>query len=283
MIRTVLITGCSSGFGKAAALLFAANGWNVAATMRNTADAGELAGLDNIAVLRLDVEDTASIDSAVAASIARFGRVDALVNNAGYGLMTIFEAASRDAVRRQFDVNLFGAMDVTRALLPHFRANKGGSIINMSSGTGIFGAPMASVYSASKFALEGWSEALAYELASLNITVKLIEPGGAPETGFIARSGAEAASAAVPADYQPFITAIMQVYASMGSSADADAVDKVVAAIFAAATDGTPRLRYQPTDDITPIVNARRSTSEDEYQALVRGFFTPIIKKGLSK
>src|ERR1700680_1808212 len=114
----------------------------------------------------------------VAAGVARFGRIDALVNNAGYGQYGIFEAIPREKILQQFDVNVFGVMDVIRAILPHFRANQAGSIVNVSSGAGLFTLPMISLYSASKFALEGFSEALAYELASQHIAVKIVEPHG---------------------------------------------------------------------------------------------------------
>jgi len=166
-------------------------------------------------------------------------------------------------------------MEVTRAILPHFRANRAGTIINVSSGAGVFGAPMASIYSASKFALEGFSEGLWYELNALGIRVKIIEPGGAPATSFVARMGAEGAAVQVDADYRPFLEQIHKVYAGMGTGSDPDAVDKVVGAIVEAATDGTDRLRYAPTADIQPILKARRGSSEEQYQALVRGFFVP--------
>lgn len=275
MPQTVLITGTSTGFGEAAARRFASLGWNVVATMRNPEAGRSLSTLANVLVTRLDVEDSATIDTAINAGLERFGRIDAVVNNAGYGLFSIFEGASREAIQTQFDVNLFGVMDVTRAILPHFRAHRAGTIINVSSGAGAFGAPMASIYSASKFALEGFSEGLWYELNSLGIKVKLIEPGGAPATGFVARMGAEASTVAVADDYLPFLKQIGAVYAGMGANADPDAVDKVVSAIVEAATDGTDRLRYAPTADIQPILKARRESSEEQYQSLVRGFFVP--------
>lgn len=273
MSQTVLITGTSSGFGEAAARRFASKGWNVIATMRNPEAGQALAGLENVLVTRLDVEDRASIDSTIAAGIARFGKIDVVLNNAGYGLFGIFEGVSREAVQQQFDVNVFGAMDVVRAVLPHLRANRGGTIINVSSGAGAIGFPMASVYSASKFALEGWSEALSYELGSLGIKVKIIEPGGAPQTKFMARMGGETATVQPISDYVPFLEQIGQVYGGMAETADADAVEKVIEAIYEAAIDGTDRLRYAPTNDIAPLLTARRGSSEDEYRALTRGLF----------
>jgi NAD(P)-dependent dehydrogenase (short-subunit alcohol dehydrogenase family) len=144
MKKTVLITGTSSGFGKATAKLFAKNGWNVVATMRRPEKEKELVGLDDVLVTQLDVQDRASIAQAIEAGIARFGRIDGLINNAGFGLFGVFEATSQEKIQEQFDVNVFGVMDVTRAILPHFRKNKGGLIINVSSGAGIFTLPMIS-------------------------------------------------------------------------------------------------------------------------------------------
>ncbi|MEI9986695.1 MAG: SDR family NAD(P)-dependent oxidoreductase [Aliidongia sp.] len=147
--------GCSSGFGAATARLFARKGWNVVATMRQPESGAELAKLDNVLVTRLDVQDRGSVDAAVAAAVARFGKIDVLINNAGFGLWGVFESTPRDKVLEQFEVNVFGVMDVTRALLPHFRANRSGVIVNVSSGAGVFTLPLISLYCASKFALEG--------------------------------------------------------------------------------------------------------------------------------
>ena len=275
MTQTILITGTSSGFGEATARLFAARGWNVIATMRNPEASNALQLGDNVLVTRLDVEDLDTIEAAISEGIARFGRIDALVNNAGYGLFAVFEGASREAVKRQFDVNVFGVMDVTRAILPHFRSNRKGTIINISSGAGVVGFPMASLYSASKFAVEGFTEALGYELSGLGITVKLVEPGGAPSTGFMARSGSEGAPIPVATDYYPFLDHIGKLYGGMAGGTDPDAVDKVASAIFEAATDGSNRLRYIPTNDIRPLVDARRGATEEQYQDLVQGIFLP--------
>lgn len=274
MKKTVLITGTSSGFGAATTRYFAEKGWNVIATMRDITKAGDLASMENVFVTKLDVQDSSAIQSAIEAGINRFGKIDVLINNAGYGLFSIFENASVPAIRQQFDVNVFGAMDVTRAILPHFRSNNSGIVVNISSGAGAIGFPMASIYSSSKFALEGWSEGLRYELASLGIQVKLVEPGGAPETGFLARVGAEgAATQSVTNDYNPFLERISQLYGGMATDSDADAVQKVVAAIYEAATDGKDQLRYAPTNDILAILNARRSSSEAEYHQFTNNIF----------
>ncbi|WP_394778209.1 SDR family oxidoreductase [Undibacterium sp.] len=273
MKKTVLITGCSTGFGKTSALYFASRGWNVVATMRNTEAGAELAAVDGVLVTRLDVQDPASIKQAVAAGIARFGRIDALINNAGFGLFGVFEAMSADKIREQFDVNVFGVMDVTRALLPHFRGNKAGTIINVSSGAGVFTLPMVSLYCASKFALEGFSESLSYELAPLGITVKVVEPGGVISTSFGQRSGAEAGQVSALADYDAFITATNAVFAQLRSQRLATEED-VAKVIYDAATDGSDQLRYVATDDIRPLVKARRETSEADYMQLMRSQFS---------
>jgi NAD(P)-dependent dehydrogenase (short-subunit alcohol dehydrogenase family) len=276
IMKTVLITGASSGFGAAAALRFAAEGWNVVATMRDPeAAAAQFASQANTLVVRLDVQDPQTIEAAIAEGIERFGAIDVVVNNAGYGVFGVFEGVSREAIQAQFDVNLFGAMDVVRAVLPHFRARGAGTIVNVSSGAGAIGFPNASIYSASKFALEGWSEGLSYELASLGITVKIIEPGGALRTNFTARVGGESGGQQRIDDYLPFLEHIGQLYAGLGDNADPDAVEKVVAAIFTASTDGLDQLRYAPTNDIQPLLDARRSGSEPDYRALTLGLFTP--------
>jgi NAD(P)-dependent dehydrogenase (short-subunit alcohol dehydrogenase family) len=272
MKKTVLITGTSSGFGKVAAKLFAKNGWNVVATMRRPEEEKDLVGLGDVLVTRLDVQDRASIVEAIEAGIARFGKIDALINNAGFGLYGVFEATSRGKVQEQFDVNVFGVMDVTRAILPHFRKNKGGLIINVSSGAGIFTLPMLSLYCASKFALEGFSESLSYELASQNIVVKIVEPGGVISTNFGKRSGEEAVQNASLADYNEFVTRTNAVFAGLRASRLATEED-VAKIIFEAATDGTNQLRYVATADIVPLVKARRETSEKEYIELMRARF----------
>jgi NAD(P)-dependent dehydrogenase (short-subunit alcohol dehydrogenase family) len=277
MKPTVLITGASTGLGRTAAQLFARSGWNVAATMRRPEDGAALAELPGVLVTRLDVQDVPSIGSAIDDALARFGRIDALVNNAGYGLFGIFEGTPPEKIREQFDVNVFGVMDTIRAILPHFRANKRGLIINVSSGAGVFTLPMLSLYCASKFALEGFSESLSYELSSQNITVKIVEPGGVVTTHFGKRSGAEAAANLHLPDYDRFVAGANEVFAGLRASRKATE-DDVARVILEAATDGSDRLRYVATADILPLVTARRETSEAQYVALMRATFLPKAK-----
>jgi NAD(P)-dependent dehydrogenase (short-subunit alcohol dehydrogenase family) len=240
--------------------------------MRTPPGETELAGPDNVLVTRLDVQDPPSIAEAIERGIERFGRIDTLINNAGFGLFGLFEATPAEKVREQFEVNVFGAMEVTRAVLPHFRASQGGTIINISSGAGVFTLPMLSLYCASKFALEGFSEALTYELASQQIVVKIVEPGGVISTNFGKRSAAEAAVDA-PAGYEGFIKSAGAVFEQLRAAASATEED-VAKVIFTAATDGSDQLRYVATDDIRPLLKARRETSEQQYMALVRSQFS---------
>jgi NAD(P)-dependent dehydrogenase (short-subunit alcohol dehydrogenase family) len=270
--QTILITGCSTGFGNASARHFAARGWNVVATMRNLGAERGLSALENVLVVRLDVEDEESIANAIKAGIDRFGRINVLLNNAGFGLFGVFETTPREKIMEQFAVNVFGLMDVTRALLPHFRANRSGVILNVGSGAGVFGLPMLSLYTATKFALEGFSESLSYELAPLGIVVKIIEPGGVVSTSFGSRSGEEAALVAPSADYVDFVTTTHAKFGEMRTQRLATE-DDVASVIYQAATDGTNQLRYVATDDIRPWVAARRESSEAEYMSMMRNRF----------
>ncbi len=268
MIRTVLITGCSSGIGLAAADRFAAAGWNVVATMRTpNADSN-----GNRLVVPLDVTDPAGIDRAIAAGIDRFGRIDTVVNNAGYGQFGVFEAIPDAQIRAQFDVNLFGVMAMIRAILPHFRARRAGTIVNVSSGAGLFTLPLISAYAASKFALEGFSEALSYELGALGLAVKLVIPhGGVTETRFGERQAAAAPDAGL-ADYAPYVERVTQAFAGMVAAHSMGAAD-VAEVVFQAATDGSDRLRYLVGDDARGFVRARRTLAEDDYVAFMRRQF----------
>ena len=273
MKKTVLITGASSGFGRATAKYFAARDWNVIATMRQPEADTELGRIENVLVNRLDVEDERSIAESIRQGIERFGRIDALVNNAGFGLFGLFEATPVEKIRQQFAVNVFGVMNVTCAILPHFRKNWSGVILNVGSGAGVFGLPMISLYCASKFALEGFSESLSYELASQNIIVKIIEPGGVVSTNFGKRSAAEAAVNPALEDYNAFAAATGALFAGLRAARKATEED-VAKVIYEAATDGTKQLRYVATADILPLVKARRETSEEEYMAFMRGQFS---------
>ena len=189
--KTVLITGCSSGFGKLAAKTFHSEGWNVVATMRSPEKESELVTLENVLVTRLDVTDPASIEQAVAEGILRFGSLDVVVNNAGYGGHALFEQASDEAIRAMYETNVFGVMNVLRATLPQLRFQKGGTVINVTSMAGIMGLPNSSIYSSTKFAVEGLTEAMALEYRPFGIQIKSVLPGAYPATRFGANTDDE--------------------------------------------------------------------------------------------
>ena len=183
MKKTVVITGASSGFGRLTAQKFQKEGWNVIATMRSPEKETVLDQLENVWVTRLDVTDKDSIQQTITEGILKFKTIDALVNNAGYGIVGYLEEASESEIRKQVDTNLIGLINVIQGVLPQMRKQKRGAIINISSIGGNIGMPMFSLYSATKFAVEGLSESLAYELKEFGIAVKTIAPG-AFKTGF---------------------------------------------------------------------------------------------------
>jgi NAD(P)-dependent dehydrogenase (short-subunit alcohol dehydrogenase family) len=236
---TVLITGASSGIGKAAALLFQKRGWNVVATMRSPDKALDLQGLGRLVCISLDVTEPASIEAAIAKAITEFGSIDVVVNNAGYALMGPFESCTLEQIRRQFDTNVFGLMAVSQAVLPHFRSRKSGTLINISSVGGRLTFPLYSLYHSTKWAVEGFSESLQYELAPLNIRVKIVEPGPI-KTDFYDRSADR--NLKMDPDYQGLYDRAMPKMDKAGTSGSPP--EAVAEVIFKAATDQSDRLRY---------------------------------------
>jgi NAD(P)-dependent dehydrogenase (short-subunit alcohol dehydrogenase family) len=240
MTRTVLITGSSTGIGEAAAKYFRQQGWNVAASMRSPEKAGSWVQQERILPLRLDVTDAASIQEAIAAAVHRFGSIDVLVNNAGYGLVGPFEASTPEQVERQFATNVTGLMNVTRAILPHFRERREGVLVNVSSMGGRLTFPLYSIYHATKWAVEGLSEGLVYELEPFNIRVKIVEPGPI-KTDFYDRSMDLMTKPGLTA-YDDFVGKAMPNMQKAGASAPGPEV--VARVIYKAATDGSKQLRY---------------------------------------
>lgn len=174
-----LITGCSTGFGRELALRIVKRGWKLVATARNLAQINDIEALDkdNVLAVALDVTDQAQIDAAVKAAKEKFGRIDVLVNNAGYGYQSSVEEGNEAEIRAQFDTNVFGLFALTRAVLPVMRAQKSGHILNITSVAGLIGFPGSGYYAASKHAVEGWSDALRAEVGPLGIQVTCVEPG----------------------------------------------------------------------------------------------------------
>lgn len=242
MKKTVLITGTSSGIGKAAALYFAQKGWNVAATMRSPEKDSTFGNVANVKVYALDVTKPETIDAAIAAVIRDFGRLDAVVNNAGFGVDGIFEAMSDEVIQRQFDTNVFGLMRVTRSAIQAMRQQKeGGTIIQISSMGGRVAFPAYSIYHSTKWAVEGLSESLQYELQAVNIKMKIVEPGSI-KTEFLG-SSRQFVRPPKGSPYDAFMDNAEKVAAAFEQK-NGDSAEKVAATIFKAATDGSRRLRY---------------------------------------
>lgn len=267
-MKAILITGTSSGLGREAAKLVASNGWNVVATMRSPEKETELNQLEGVLVTRLDVLDQDSIASAIKAGIKRFGKIDALVNNAGYGQNGLFESISDEQIRRQFETNVFGVMQVTRAILPHFRKNHEGTLINISSCGGLIGLPMISVYASSKFAIEGFTESLSFELASQNIAVKLVEPGGF-YSNFIAAADESKPTLPLPESYGGFLEEMNRFFLSLSTDMGINSED-VAKVVYEAATDGKDQLRYVIPGTVKPLVEAREKLGNQEFIEMLR-------------
>ena len=268
MSKTILITGSSTGIGRASAKYFQNQGWNVIATMRTPEKEAELQTLENVLVARLDVQDHDSITGAIQEGIDRFGQIDVLLNNAGYGLMGSFESISRESIQRQFDVNVFGLFDVTRAILPHFRANRSGLIMNVSSIGGRLTFPLISPYHATKWAVEGFSESLHYELEPLGIGVKIIEPG-AIATDFGSRSMDFQHDEALT-DYTPMVGALMANFETMLDPANMSTAEYCAEKIYNATTDGTNTLRYLVGPDAEQFYGARSTMPEADFFEMMK-------------
>lgn len=265
MSQTILITGASSGIGKATAIYFQEKGWNVIATMRKPEQEEELTQLNNVLVTRLDVLDLESINSAIQAGIDKFGKIDALVNNAGYGAYGPLEAFPRENIVRQFNTNVIGLLDVTRGILPHFRGNKAGTIVNISSIGGKMTFPLGSLYHGTKFAVEGITEALAFEVGEFGGKVKIVEPG-AIATDFGGRSF-DMQNNEDMVEYQNLIAAL---FAAFERFTDASPASLVAEVIYQSITDGTDQLRYTAGPDAEQFMAARKAMPDDEFTSMMK-------------
>ncbi|WP_071675963.1 SDR family oxidoreductase [Nioella nitratireducens] len=260
-MKTILITGASSGIGKATALRFQAEGWNVVATMRDPSAGADLVALDNVLVTRLDVIDAGSIAAAVTAGIDRFDKIDVLLNNAGYGAYGPLEAFSADRIRRQFDTNVIGLLETTKAVLPHMRANRSGTLVNISSIGGQITFPLGALYHGTKFAVEGLSEALHYELEPLGIRVRIIEPGMI-RTEFGGRSFDFAMDEGL-SDYDPTAAAMGRLFGKL--AANPSSPDVVAEVIWEAANETGNRLRFRAGPDAHALLGDRKTQDDATF------------------
>ena len=279
--KTVLITGASSGIGKATAKLFFDQGWNVVTTLRKPELEQDFQkelyqNSPRFLMLELDVTKPETIEYAFHKAIEHFGKINVVINNAGYGLTGVFEALTREQIQLQFQTNVFGLMDVCRQAMQHFRTSQMDHseriLINVSSIAGRLCFPLYSVYHASKWAVEGFTESLQFECAGMRssnlnpIKVKLIEPG-VVKTDFYARSSVRPKNEQVPEEYRVYAHHALQV---MDSKTKHGTTPEVVAkTIYRAATDGKSQLRYSAGMDAVFLIFFRRFLPDWLYRNMV--------------
>ncbi len=266
MTKTVLITGAAAGIGKATVQLFQKRGWRVAATMRSPEKSPELTSLNRVICLKLDVTDEDSIQKAIAETISQFGSLDVVINNAGYGLTGPFAACTTEQIQRQFATNVFGLMAVTSHALPVMQQQGGGVIVNIASIGGRLTFPLYSLYHSTKWAVEGFSESLQYEVEPFNIRVKLVEPGPI-KTDFYGRS-ADSGSQPDLGIYQDFSDRVMPKMQAAG--VDGSPPEVVAEVIYRAATDGSQKLRYPAGKNAALLLTLRKLLPDHWFIGLIR-------------
>ena len=272
MNKTVLITGSNSGIGKLTAELFAKNNWHVLATMRSKEKAGALANKKNVRIYELDVTNSESLDRSKKEILRDFEKVDVIVNNAGFGVYGAFEEATESEIDQQWGVNVKGLMMVTKKWLPHFRENNQGLFINISSVSGIASYPLATLYISSKWAVEGFSESLAYELAPFHIKVKLVEPGGF-RTNFQTSSITWTNDASISA-YRDKVNALRA--SRDGRWKNMPEPFPVAEKILEAANDPSDRLRYLVGEDAHKMMKFRNENGPEAY---VKKYLNDYLKR----
>lgn len=271
MHRVALITGCSSGIGYETALMLGRNGFRTFATMRNTKKSDSLQeiirkeGLD-VSIQQLDVNDNASIENTINNIKNEANRIDVLINNAGFGLVGFFEDLTLDEIRDQFETNFFGVLNITKKIIPIMRLQKSGTIINISSGAGQVGFPGISAYVSTKFAIEGFSESLTYELLPYGIKVVIIEPG-VIKTNFFRNCKVSEHSVKKNSTYSSSLDKfqknieIMQEHATSPTD-----VAKVIIQVLG---NSEPKQRYIVGNDVAMILEAKKNLSDNEFKKMM--------------
>jgi NAD(P)-dependent dehydrogenase (short-subunit alcohol dehydrogenase family) len=279
--RIAVVTGSSSGIGFETALLLARSGFHTYATMRNLEKSKKITEIANteklsLQVVQLDVNDDISVKNAIdkiaaAAAAAENKRIDVLVNNAGYGLFGSLEDTSIEEIKAQFETNFFGVIRVTQQILPIMRKQNsgGGTIVNVSSVGGRIGVPVLSAYQSTKFALEGLSESMSYELEPFGIRVVIIEPGFIRTN--IVNSSTSAEKALDPkSPYFPLMQKVKNYFKSMMENASSSSPPEEVAkVILQAITSKNPQLRYTVGNDAATIIQARMNMPDKEFRKMV--------------
>lgn len=258
MQKTIFITGASSGLGKATARLFQSKGWKVIAAMRNPEKETELNQLENVILLQLDVTNPEQIKTAGAQAIA-LQDIDVVYNNAGYGLMGALEALTDEQVVKQINTNLLGVLRVTQAFIPYFRKKKSGVFISTTSMGGFLTFPLHSVYHATKFGVEGWSEGMAFELGLHNIRIKTVAPGGIA-TDFLGRS----LDRSLHEGYKEMEDKLFGLVDTMMQAASTP--EQIAAVVYEAATDGKDQIRYVAGEDAKALYARREEIGQEAFR-----------------
>jgi NAD(P)-dependent dehydrogenase (short-subunit alcohol dehydrogenase family) len=271
--KVAIVTGSSSGIGYATSLLLARNGFHTYATMRNigrSADVQEIAYKERLPleVIQLDVNDDASIRDSIEKVESENERIDVLVNNSGYGLVGAFEDLSVEEIKSQFETNFFGVIRLTQQVLPIMRKQKSGTIVNISSGAGRIGFPGMSAYVSSKFALEGLSESMSYELEPFGIKVVIIEPG-VIRTNF-KKNSVMSKKSLDNSSISPYSSIIQKIDSSISSMIEhATPPEEVAKAILHAAISNNPELRYLVGSDMIMMAETKKSMSDEDFRKMM--------------
>jgi len=264
-----VVTGSSTGSGFETSLLLAKNGYHTYATMRNLDKSSrikEIAKKDNlpVEVLQLDVADDKSVTDAISEISNKQGRIDVLVNNAGYGFMGSVEDSSLDEIKAQFETNFFGAIRVMQKVLPIMRKQKSGIIVNVSSIAGRIGFPIGSAYVSSKFALEGLSESMSYELKQFGIKIVLIEPG-VINTNFVFVTPKKVSD--INSSYSQLMNKLEEnLFSTIPNGTSPKEVANV---ILRAMTEASPEHRYLVGNDALELINARKNSTDEEFEKII--------------
>jgi len=271
--KVAIVTGSSSGIGYATSLLLARNGFHTYATMRNigrSADVQDIAYKERLPleVIQLDVNDDASIRDSIEKVESENERIDVLVNNAGYGLVGAFEDLSVEEIKSQFETNFFGVIRLTQQILPIMRKQKSGTIVNISSGAGRIGFPGMSAYVSSKFALEGLSESMSYELEPFGIKVVIIEPG-VIRTNF-KKNSVMSKKSLDNSSISPYSSIIQKIDSSISSMVEhATPPEEVAKTILHATISNNPELRYLVGNDMIMMAETKKSMSDEDFRKMM--------------
>ena len=271
MHQVALITGCSSGIGYETALMLARNGYHTFATMRNPKKSDSLLKTSEeeklpLSVIELDVNDGMSIEKAVDQVKNEAKRIDVLINNAGYGLVGFFEDLSLDEIKNQFETNFFGVLNITKMIIPIMRSQKSGTIINISSGAGQVEFPGISAYVSTKFAVEGFSESLTYELSPFGIKVIIIEPG-VIKTSFFNNCTISEQSTKSGSPYSPSLDKLQKDIDMMHEHATSPI--EVAKMILQVVRTDEPKQRYIVGNDVAMILEAKKNLSDIEFKKMM--------------